>query len=150
MNLCFFDIAFDEARKSFELDEVPIGAVIVKQGKVIASAHNLKEHNNCSIYHAEILAIKEASKILHNWRLDDCDLYVTLDPCPMCASAIKQSRIAHVYSALHNSDSSNAKIIQSIFASNDSTNPSVFFESDLNKTLSQELLNKFFEKQRKR
>jgi tRNA(adenine34) deaminase len=150
MNLSYFDLAFDEAKKSFDLDEVPIGAVIVKDGKVIASTHNLKEKNQCCTSHAEILAIEEASKYFHNWRLDRCELYVTLDPCPMCASAIKQSRISHVYSALHNSDSNNLNIIQSIFQNNDSTNPSVLFESDLNSSKSQELLNKFFEKQRNR
>lgn len=77
--------------------DVPVGALIVKDGKVIASCHNEKEKNNDSTAHAEILAIKEASLVLNNWRLEDCELYVTLEPCPMCAWAIIQSRIKAVY-----------------------------------------------------
>lgn len=77
--------------------DVPVGALITKDGKIIASACNEKEKNNDVSAHAEILAIKKASKQLNNWRLDDCELYVTLEPCPMCAWAILQSRIKTVY-----------------------------------------------------
>jgi len=79
--------------------DVPVGAVIVdsKSGEIIASAHNQKEKNNDVTAHAEILAIKKASEVLNNWRLDDCELYVTLEPCPMCAWAILQSRVKTVY-----------------------------------------------------
>ncbi len=77
--------------------EIPIGAVIVKDGEVISGAFNRKEELNDVTAHAEILAIREASKILGRWRLDDCEMYVTLEPCPMCAWAIINSRIKTVY-----------------------------------------------------
>ena len=77
--------------------EIPVGAVVVKDGEIIASAANQKEKNLEVTSHAEILAIREASKKLGKWRLDDCDLYVTLEPCPMCAWAIINSRIKTVY-----------------------------------------------------
>ena len=78
-------------------NEVPVGAVIVKNGEVIAFAHNKKEELKDVTAHAEILAIKMAQDGLRRWRLDDCDMYVTLEPCPMCASAIIQSRIKNLY-----------------------------------------------------
>jgi len=77
--------------------EIPVGAVIVKDGEVIAGAFNRKEELNDVTAHAEILAIREASKKLGRWRLDDCDMYVTLEPCPMCAWAIVNSRLKTVY-----------------------------------------------------
>ena len=144
----FMDEAFNEANKAFNLNEVPIGAIIVKDNKIIAKAHNMKEYDNCCLSHAELIAIKSASKYLNNWSLYDCDIYVTLDPCPMCASAIKQSRIKNVFSASNNSDINNLKIISSIFES-DSTNPSVNFISNIDNSRTQKLLNDFFIKQRK-
>ncbi len=77
--------------------EIPVGAVILKDGKVIASAVNKKEQDKDVTSHAEILAIRKAEKVLNNWRLDDCDMYVTLEPCPMCAWAIISARIKAVY-----------------------------------------------------
>ena len=147
MNNKFMNIAFDCARKAYKLGEVPIGAVIVKDNEVISSAFNYKEHDNLVSSHAEMLAIVEASKKLNNWRLDGCDIYVTLDPCPMCASAIKQSRISNVYSALENSYSDNKRIISDIFVS-DNTNSSVNIISNLNADFSKKLLNDFFTNQR--
>jgi len=91
----FMQKAIDIALESGQ--DVPVGAVIVKDGEIIASAHNEKEQSNDVSAHAEILAIKRASDVLGNWRLDDCELYVTLEPCPMCAWAILQSRIKAVY-----------------------------------------------------
>ena len=79
------------------LGEIPVGAVVVKNDKIIAEAYNKKEKDNDVISHAEILAIRDAEKKLGNWRLEDCDLYVTLEPCPMCAWAIINSRIKNVY-----------------------------------------------------
>ena len=143
----FMKLAFENAEKAFDLDEVPIGAVIVKDNNVISCGFNKKEVDCCVMAHAEIIAIKKAEEIIGNWRLDGCDIYVTLDPCPMCASAIKQSRIKNVYSALSNSDTNNAEIIKKIF-STDFVNSSVNFISDCDKKYSQELLKKFFEKQR--
>lgn len=77
--------------------EIPVGAVVVQDGKIIASACNKKEADNDVTSHAEILTLREASEKLRRWRLDDCDLYVTLEPCPMCAWAIINSRIKNVY-----------------------------------------------------
>lgn len=89
--------ALKEAKKAYEIDEVPVGAVIVKDGKVIAKAHNLKETKKLVTAHAEILAIEKASKKMNNWRLEDCELYVTLKPCKMCRQVIKEARIKHIY-----------------------------------------------------
>ncbi len=93
----FMTAALKEAQKAFLEDEVPIGAVIVKDGKIIAKAHNLREKRNIATYHAEIIAIEKACKKLNSWRLDDCELYVTLEPCIMCAGAILNARIKKVY-----------------------------------------------------
>lgn len=89
--------ALKQAQKAYEKMEVPVGAVIVKDGKIIARAYNQKEYKNDTTNHAEILAIKKASKKLNSWRLLDCDMYVTLEPCSMCAGALIQSRIRKVY-----------------------------------------------------
>lgn len=91
----FMQLAIEEANKSN--GDIPVGAVVVKDGKVISSACNTKEKDNDITSHAEILAIRKAEKLLNNWRLDGCELYVTLEPCPMCGWAILQSRIKSVY-----------------------------------------------------
>lgn len=88
--------AIKEAKKAELKDEVPIGAVIVMDGKIIARAHNTRQSKQISIHHAEILCIEKACRKLNSWRLEECDLYVTLEPCPMCAGAIQQSRIRKV------------------------------------------------------
>lgn len=88
--------ALKEAKKAYGKLEVPVGAVIVKDGKIIARAHNIKEEKKDTTKHAEILAISKASKKLDSWRLTDCEMYVTLEPCSMCAGALIQSRIKKV------------------------------------------------------
>ena len=88
--------AIKEAKKAFKLDEVPVGAVIVKDDKIIARAYNRKESDNISTRHAEIIAIEKACIKLKSWRLDDCTLYTTLEPCSMCMGAIYESRIFRV------------------------------------------------------
>ncbi|MCC2686880.1 MAG: CMP/dCMP deaminase zinc-binding, partial [Paenibacillaceae bacterium] len=88
--------ALEEAYKAQQLREVPIGAVIVKDGEVIGRGHNLRETGHDPTAHAEMLAIREASEYLGAWRLTGCTLYVTLEPCPMCAGAIVQARIDRV------------------------------------------------------
>ena len=93
----FMQEALREARKADEKLEVPVGCVIVKDGKIVARAHNLKETKADTTKHAEIIAIQKASKKLEAWRLLDCEMYVTLEPCSMCAGAIIQSRIKKVY-----------------------------------------------------
>lgn len=93
----FMKIALTEAKKAFNKEEVPVGAVIVQNGKVIAKAHNLKETKNDTTCHAEILAIQKASKKLKKWRLTDCEMYVTLEPCSMCAGALINCRLKKLY-----------------------------------------------------
>ena len=97
INEKFMKEALKEAKKAYEKLEVPVGAVIVKDGKIIARAYNQKETKFDTTKHAEILAIQKASKKLKSWRLIDCEMYVTLEPCPMCAGAIIQSRLKKVY-----------------------------------------------------
>ena len=89
--------ALKEAEKARRKDEIPIGAVIVRDGKVISRGHNEKELKSDATLHAEITAIKKASKKLGSWRLNDCDMYVTLEPCAMCAGALIQARIRKLY-----------------------------------------------------
>ena len=88
--------ALKEAKKAYDKLEVPVGAVIVKEGKIIARAHNLTETLNDCTAHAEVLAIRQASEKLGGWRLVDCDLYVTMEPCIMCSGAIINSRIKNI------------------------------------------------------
>ena len=97
-------LALEEAEKAREKGEVPVGAVIVKDGEIIARAHNLKETLKDPTAHAEILAIREACNKLNNWRLNGCEMYVTLEPCPMCAAAIAQSRISRLFIGTFNKD----------------------------------------------
>ncbi|WP_273126832.1 tRNA adenosine(34) deaminase TadA [Bacillus weihaiensis] len=92
----YMNAAIEEARKAREIGEVPIGAVVVLGGEIIARAHNLRETEQRSIAHAEILAIDDACKAQGTWRLEEATLYVTLEPCPMCAGAIVLSRLKRV------------------------------------------------------
>ena len=93
----FMKEALKEAKKAYKKLEIPVGCVIVKDGEIIAKAHNLKELKKDTTKHAEIIAIQRASKKLNSWRLLDCEMYVTLEPCPMCAGAIINSRIKKIY-----------------------------------------------------
>ncbi len=88
--------AITQAKKAYKLNEVPIGCVIVYEGKVIGRGYNRRNTDKTSLGHAEITAIKKASRYMNDWRLEDCDLYVTLEPCQMCAGAIVQSRMRRV------------------------------------------------------
>ena len=93
----FMEEALREAQKAYELDEVPVGAVIVKDGNIIARGHNLTETTKDPTAHAEMIAIKNAVEVIQGFRLTDCDMYVTLEPCAMCAGAIVWSRIKNLY-----------------------------------------------------
>ena len=148
MNEKYMKLAFLEAKKAYDCGEVPIGTVIVKNEKVLAKAHNLKEKYQCAIYHAEMLAIKKASKKINNWRLDGCDIYITLEPCPMCASAIKQARIQNIYCALSNTDE-NTKLLEKILAK-DHINPKVNLYNNLFSESGKKILKDFFNKRRKK
>lgn len=100
----YMKISLEEAKKALDKGEVPVGAIIVKEGKIIARAHNLKETIKNAMAHAEMLAIDEASKFIGDWRLNGCDMYVTLEPCAMCASAIAHARISNLYIGWFNRD----------------------------------------------
>lgn len=93
----FMREAIKEAKKAELIDEVPIGCVIVKDNKVISKGHNIRESKQNPTGHAEIVAINKAAKKLNSWRLENCDIYITLEPCIMCSGAIIQSRIKHIY-----------------------------------------------------
>ena len=93
----YMEEALKEARKALEKNEVPIGAVIVCNGEIIGKGHNSRENENSVVGHAEIKAIEQACKNLGSWKLDGCSIFVTIEPCPMCAGAIMQSRITNVY-----------------------------------------------------
>ena len=94
MDEIFMALAIKEAKKAAACDEVPVGAVLVRDGILLASAYNIKESSNNPLGHAEILLISQASKMLNTWRLSETTLYVTLEPCPMCAGAMVQARIS--------------------------------------------------------
>lgn len=111
----YMRIALEEAQKAFNENEVPIGALIVKDDKIIARAHNTREKDQSSIAHAEILAIQKANETLQSWRLDSCSLYVTIEPCQMCSGAIIQSRIENVYYGALDSKSGAHKSILNLY-----------------------------------
>lgn len=100
-HVTYMQAAIEEAKKAQDLGEVPIGAVIVKDGEIIARGYNLRETSQLSNAHAEMIAIAQANEVVGSWRLEDCTLYVTLEPCPMCAGAIVQSRIPTVVFGAH-------------------------------------------------
>ena len=105
MNEKYWKILIKLATKASKLDEVPISALVVKNNKIIAKAINKREKEHIVLNHAEIIAIRKASKKLKNWKLFDCDLYVTLKPCNMCENIIKQSRLRNVYYLLDKPES---------------------------------------------
>ena len=92
----FMQIAIQQAKIAYQKKDVPVGAIIVKNDKVIGKGYNKKEKKHCSLYHAEIIAIKQACKKIKDWRLNDCTMYVTMEPCCMCAGAIINHRISRV------------------------------------------------------
>ena len=114
----YFDLAYEEALIAYNNGEVPVGCVIVKNGEILAKTHNRKDELKSVLGHAELLAIEDASSKLDNWRLLDCDIYITLDPCIMCASAIKQARISNVYTGTNNFNSSK-ELLNEIFNTKD-------------------------------
>lgn len=106
----YMELALNQAQKAFKKKEIPIGCVIVKNGKVLAKAYNTREKSKSAIAHAEILAIKKACKRVKNWRLEDAEIFVTVEPCLMCMGAILNARIKSVYFGAKNTSMENAKI----------------------------------------
>ena len=147
MNFKYMDMAIEEAKKAYEEDEVPVGCVIVKNDQILAMTHNMKEQMKSATKHAEILAIEEASFKIDNWRLDGCDVYITLAPCPMCASALKQARVSYIFCGLSNSDSKNYEIVLKIL-SPDKNNASVTIVNDLAVEKVNRIMKDFFKNRR--
>lgn len=140
--------AIKEALKANDKLEVPIGAIIVKDEKIIARAHNLRESKKNAVAHAEILAIEKACKKLDAWRLNDCDIYITLEPCAMCAGAILNSRIRNVYIGASEPRSGAAGSKINIFEDYE-YNHKVNYESGILEEECREILQKFFKNRRK-
>lgn len=143
----YMELALKEAEQASLLGEVPIGACLVLDGEVIALAHNLKESKQNPLAHAELLSIHEASEKLGTWRLENCTLYVTLEPCPMCASAIQQARIKTLYFASRE-PKMGAICSTDQFLDRAHLNHKVEWYEGLLAEKSTELLRKFFRKRR--
>lgn len=147
MNEKYMKLALKEAQMAYDKGEVPIGAVIVKDDVVIAKAHNLRETKNQTYAHAEMLAIEKACKKLNNWRLEECDIYVTLEPCAMCAGAILNARMRNVYIATMEPRSgavgSKINLFEDYFY-----NHKVNYETGILEEQSQNMIQKFFRERR--
>ena len=140
--------AIKEAEKAYKKLEVPVGAVIVKDGKIIARAHNQKETKTDTTKHAEILAIQKASKKLKAWRLIDCEMYITLEPCSMCAGAIINSRIKKIYIGAMDEKTGAAGSVLNLFQ--DYTfNHKVEVEKGIKQNESENILKQFFKELRR-
>lgn len=143
----FMGLAIGEAAKALEIGEVPIGAVIAKDGHVIARAHNRRESTYDVTAHAEILAIHEACKKLRNWRLIGCTIYVTMEPCPMCAGAMLQSRVARLVYGIKDPKAGAAGSIMNIFESPKLAHK-LLITSGVEEAESRVLINTFFKRMR--
>ena len=145
----FMKEALKEAKKAYDKLEVPVGCVIVKDNKVIARGHNLKETKFDTTKHAELIAIQKASKKLKSWRLLDCDMYVTLEPCSMCAGAIINSRINNLYIGTLDEKTGAAGSVLNLFE--DYTfNHKVNVEKGLLKKDCEKIIKDFFKELRKK
>lgn len=139
----YMQLALREAESAFLKGEIPVGAVIVCRDKVIASVHNLKEERHDPTAHAEMLAIQAACAYLGRWRLSDCTMYVTLEPCPMCAGALVQSRMRRlVYGAYDEKAGAAGSVVDLL--DNPRLNHQVFVTSGVMRTQCQDILQRFF------
>lgn len=145
-HIYFMQAAIKEAKKAFLKDEVPVGAVVVLDGKIIARAHNLRESKQSIHGHAEFLAMEKATKKVGSWRLENADLYVTLEPCPMCAGAMIQARIKNLY---YGTKDPKTGAVESVIKLLDNPfNHRIKYESGLLKEEASELLKTFFKQKR--
>lgn len=146
----YMKLAIKEAKKAFAIGEVPIGCVIVSDDKVIAKAYNKRIKNKSTLAHAEILAIQKACKKIGDWRLENCTMYITLEPCPMCAGAIVQARIPEVIIGADNPKAGCAGSIINLFDMDGLNHKvkSVFLSGELHEEISQ-MLKDFFKMLRK-
>ena len=144
----FMKQALKEAKKAYDKMEIPVGAIIVKDGKIIARAHNQKETKLDTTKHAEILAIQKASKKIGGWRLIDCEMYVTLEPCTMCAGAIINSRIKKVYIGTMDEKTGAAGSVLNLFEDY-KFNHKVEYEIGIMREECESILKNFFKELRK-
>ena len=142
----YIDEVIKLSKEALAQNEVPIAAIIVKNGVIIGKGYNLKNKDNNVLAHAELIAIQNAQNYLNDWRLNDCDIYVSLEPCPMCASAIQQSRISNVYYLVESSYDINHKIIDLIF-SNSTNNNKVSYHFTCNSEMNN-IISDFFKNKR--
>ncbi|MDB2357150.1 nucleoside deaminase [Gammaproteobacteria bacterium] len=145
----FMSFAMTEAKKAFALNEVPVGAIVVKDNKVIGSGFNTVIRDQSVTAHAEINAINAASKAINNYRLVNCDLYVTLEPCHMCAKAIVDARIRYLYFGANEFKTGSIKSIDRFFDS-DFLNHKVQYSCGHLQEQSLDLLRKFFQSKRRK
>ncbi len=146
MKEVYISLALKEAEKAFIKGEVPIGAVIVKNDKIIAKAHNTRNKTKNAVNHAEIIAIQKACKRMKDWRLENCEIYVTLEPCPMCAGAIANARIAECYFGAYDK-TSNTDFLKSIFQDK-RLNHKVVYRGGILEEECSKLLTNFFQQKR--
>ena len=144
----FMKEAIKEAQKAYNKLEIPVGAVIVKDGKIIARGHNQKETKYDTTKHAEIIAIQKASKKLQSWRLIDCEMYVTLEPCTMCAGAIINSRIKKLYIGTMDKKTGAVGSVLNLFEDY-IFNHKVEYETGIMQKECEQILKDFFKKLRK-
>ena len=143
----YMNIALQEANKAFLKDEVPVGCIIVQNNKIIGVGHNLKESTKNILNHAELIAIKNASKKINDWRLDNSVMYVTLYPCSMCASAIVSSRIKRIVIGAPTKDLKVKQIGDLIFEGNN-LSPKIEVKENVLKDECVNLLSEFFKNKR--
>ena len=143
----YMNIALEEACKSYEKGDVPVGAIVVYKNEIIARAHNCKEQNKNAVEHAEILAISQACQKLSTWHLEECTIYVTLEPCLMCAGALIQSRIGKLVFATENEKFGYVGSISNVL-NNKSNNHHPIIIDGICKEKSQKLLKEFFKDKR--
>ncbi|WP_268747902.1 tRNA adenosine(34) deaminase TadA [Pelosinus fermentans] len=144
----YMGLALEEAQKAYAIGEVPIGAVLVLDGQVVAAGHNMRESWHDATAHAEMIAIREACQKLGRWRLTGLTLYVTIEPCPMCAGALVMSRIDRL---VYGSADVKAGAIESIFniAQNDALNHSMVVTSGIRRDECAQIMKDFFKQRRK-
>lgn len=145
----YMSLAIEMAENAYEEDEVPVGAIVVKDNRIIGKGFNKVRHKNSVTAHAEILAINSASQKINNYRLKNCEIYVTLEPCHMCAKAILDARIDYLYFGAYETKTGAIKSIDK-FLDRCDLNHKVFYSGGHMQRESSELLKKFFQTKRKK
>ena len=143
----WMEFAFQEAERAFNEVEIPVGAVIIRKNSIIGKGHNMRESLNDPTAHAEIIAITSASSTIESWRLDDCTIYVTLEPCPMCTGAIINARIPRVVFGAHNEKAGMCGSVDNLCDMN-LLNHRVVVKGGVMEEKCQSIMNAFFKKVR--